>query len=775
MAKCDCEDWTLEDLSNALLNRHKGNKVIVVPMFQRGERWLKQQEETFIDSLIKGYPVGTMLFYKTVENEKETYILIDGLQRGNSIKKYMTNPTLFFYNESIRDETCEKILTILNREGKKDYDVVRGTLLSFIKKQDSFKNLQFYAPAKEIIDTFGSDMNLVGDVIEVIVEFFAEKQDLYDRISKTVIPVIVYSGEESTLPEIFARINSKGTPLDQYEIYAAAWPVENKFKIANQEIIEYVIKKYESLAADHYTIHGYHQEKMRKEQEVNAFEYLFGLGRYLVNNYDVLGFNKNISDDMVNPIAFELVNACLNDSDKIRLLYHRIYDMDVDSFEAALKNAVKFVTDSISVITKFKGNSRNNNKIFHSKYQMLSMISTTFKEMYSDNDYSKISENWNARKNSIARNLVQYYVYDIITNYWSEGGTNKIHSAAKPNRYMTDLSGRAWAAALDGYFEKSMLRAETKKVPNPRSEEFVILNCIYLNTFTAMDQLSLDKFDVEHIAPKEQMRQLIESCKGSGLAISCIANLCYLPEYVNRSKGKKNFYQDKKYLQKVALCEVEKKYSFTEEEDLDWMDVPYEKAEDFEVLKEYYTEFCVKRFDKMKHLFCDALDIEYVAAGEKDEEAAEIILPSNNSAARPTVKFADKCVQRLAQSLGESLIRLSRGTFKTSDNLNAYAITTSKMYKQGRREKYWFAYRRNKNMDGCQNQYYVFCCKDESTMLIVPTDEIEKRIECFNSSTDEDGNITHWHMVFFQDADGKITWMISKPEIHEINVNKFLL
>ena len=56
-----------------------------------------------------------------------------------------------------------------------------------------------------------------------------------------------------------------------------------------------------------------------------------------------------------------------------------------------------------------------------------------------------------------------------------------------------------------------------------------------------MDQLSIDKFDVEHIAPKEQMRKLIEACKGEGLPISCIANLCYLPEYVNRSKKDRNF------------------------------------------------------------------------------------------------------------------------------------------------------------------------------------------------------------------------------------------
>ncbi len=591
MAGCTCENWSLQDLSSALQDMHKDNKKIVVPMFQRGKRWNKNQEKTFIDSLIKGYPVGTMLFYETFEDNKRTYILVDGLQRGNSIKKYMTNPTEFFYDDSISDEFCAEILKIVGQEDEEFYSSIRTILTSFIKEQKTFKNLQYYSVAKLIADEFKVGYEPIEKLIDTIKNFFEERQDLYDRIASTVIPVIVYTGEESNLPDIFDRINSKGTPLDQYEVYAAAWPVNEKYAISNLDVIEHIVKKYDSFVEDGYYIHGYSREEMRTTRKVNAFEYLFGLGKYLVEKYEILGFNKNLADDTVNPIAFELVNACLNDADKIRILYKNLQTIDLNVLEKAIYKAIDFVNDSISVVTKFKGNSRNANKIFHSKYQILSMISTTFKEMYANGDFTHFADGWQERKSTIAKNLVHYYVYDIITNYWSEGGTGKIHAAAKPNRYMNEISSRAWMVALDGFFERSMLRAESKKVANPKSEEFVVLNCIYLKTFTAMDQLSIERFDVEHIAPKEQMRKLIEACKGEGLPISCIANLCYLPEYVNRSKKDKNFYQDKKYLQYVKLEEVETKYSFTEEEDLDWMDMPYEKPEDFAVLKEYYTDY----------------------------------------------------------------------------------------------------------------------------------------------------------------------------------------
>lgn len=66
---------------------------------------------------------------------------------------------------------------------------------------------------------------------------------MYEQIALIVIPVIVCHGEEENLPEIFDRINSQGTPLDQYEVYAAAWSVNRRFKVSNTDIVEWAIKK----------------------------------------------------------------------------------------------------------------------------------------------------------------------------------------------------------------------------------------------------------------------------------------------------------------------------------------------------------------------------------------------------------------------------------------------------------------------------------------------------------------------------------------------------
>lgn len=779
MSRCTCENWTLNDLASALQDRHKDNKHIVVPMFQRGARWTKTQERVFIDSLIKGYPVGTLLFYETFEDNKRTYILVDGLQRGNSIKKYMNNPTEFFYDDSISDQMCHDILVALEQSDISFYKPVRDILVEFIRSNRSFKNLQYYSVAKKLVDYYKTEMrhdfDPISRLIEIISVFFQERQDLYDTLANTQIPVIVYSGDESNLPEIFDRINSKGTPLDKYEVYAAAWPINDKFFVNNNEIIEFVIKKYETLMKDGYEIHGFSKEALRIDHKLNAFEYLFGLGRYLAKKYHNLAFQLNLKDDEVNTLAFELVDACLNDSNNIKSLYKSLKDVDINVFESNIEKAVEFVNLSINPIARFKGNNRAENKIFHAKFQILSMISTTYREMFDSPNSAVVSEGWVQKKIALAKNLMRYYVYDILSNYWGEGGTVKIYSAAKPNRYLKEISAPEWMAVLNGVFAKSMTRSERYQIANPKKEDLVILNCIYLKTFSAMDQLNIDKFDVEHIAPKEQMKRLLNSCDGAGLPISSIANLCYLPEYVNRGKRDRNFYQDKKYLEKVNLEEVETKYSFTEREDLEWMDMLYEKPEDYALLKECYTDFCTARFEKMKKLICEALDIEYIKTTTQQNVSESANSDESIVLVQPELTFPERCVKRFVEETNTSLVRKKRSIYSDSEGENSYFFSTSKLYVQGNREKYWFAYRRVALMDESKTQFYVFGCQNEKNLIKIPVSLIEENIEALNPSHDDDGNVTHWHIVIFKDKDGRFRWMLSRPSIREIDVTEYAI
>jgi hypothetical protein len=74
-----------------------------------------------------------------------------------------------------------------------------------------------------------------------------------------------------------------------------------------------------------------------------------------------------------------------------------------------------------------------------------------------------------------------------------------------------------------------------------------------------------------------------------GLPISSIANLCYLPEYINRSKGDDTIYQDMNYFKNsnLSLVEIESKYTFTKKENLEFLSKTFQDGDFYDLKSEY--------------------------------------------------------------------------------------------------------------------------------------------------------------------------------------------
>lgn len=118
----------------------------------------------------------------------------------------------------------------------------------------------------------------------------------------------------------------------------------------------------------------------------------------------------------------------------------------------------------------------------------------------------------------------------------------------------------------------------------------------YLPIFTAQDQADHSKYDVEHLATKNLMKKCLDRYNGDlRLPIGSIGNLCLLPQKENRSKRDKTIYSDGKYLTKstYTLADLESKFTFTEQSDLEWLeDTTLDKAQ-FEAR---YMQYIDKRF-----------------------------------------------------------------------------------------------------------------------------------------------------------------------------------
>jgi hypothetical protein len=48
-------------------------------------------------------------------------------------------------------------------------------------------------------------------------------------------------------------------------------------------------------------------------------------------------------------------------------------------------------------------------------------------------------------------------------------------------------------------------------------------------------------------------------------------------------------------------------------------------------------------------------------------------------------------------------------------------------------------------------------------------------LENLNVSRDESGEISHWHIVILKDDENNFNLLLSRPHIHEVSLNEYLL
>ena len=601
MSFYNIEQWSLRDVAQAFKSSvgDSNNRKVVIPIFQRGLRWEDSRREQFIESLNMGYPFGSLLFAK--QDEPNTYSVVDGLQRGSTICDYVFHPLSKNNVSKIDEDVLSKIRLALfpGNMNLTINDKIEEIILSYFHKKETFDQIENFNLAKKImsdIPTAVDQMECCNAIIEALQPFIREQKKVYEKICSANVPIVIYSGPNELLSEIFNRINVKGIPLNNYEIYAAIWSQEKR-TVNTPEIVQKVVDKYLILASEEYNVDGFDATEMLTQKNLTAFEYLFGLGRYWTDKFDCLKFSADKRSDTVNEVGFEIIDACINDSKRISDLDKDLFKLNINKLQKKIEEAIDFVQKSIATVSSFKGNKRAFN-VLHSKYQIISLISYTFRQMYDINNLNQYKHSWNPQSSKYAKSLLSHYVADIVSNEWHDGGGSKVYTAIRENRYLEEISKDRWESLLDNYYQSQLANKQSERFNNPVNADSIILNCIYLNIFTANDQLSSKKFDIEHLATKEKMKKLIKKFDGLRLPVACIANLCYLPEDINRGKKEKTIYEVRNMSMPIDM--IETKFSFTKQTDFDWI---FENYTDVELLKKNYYKFLDERYKIMKSKF----------------------------------------------------------------------------------------------------------------------------------------------------------------------------
>ena len=201
------------------------NGIYQIPKFQRDFVWSQEQTAKLIDSLLKGFPIGSFILWKTTDRLKSLkkiggvvlkeaqdkdyiYYVLDGQQR-------MTSLYLALEGIKVDDKNDYKNIYI---DLEKDID--SGDDICTLIKTD--KSITFYDLINQRISSFYK--NFEDDDVEKI-------EDFREHIKNYEFSTIEIENQPlEKIAEIFTRINTGGKILTLFEIMNA--------KVYTEEILD---------------------------------------------------------------------------------------------------------------------------------------------------------------------------------------------------------------------------------------------------------------------------------------------------------------------------------------------------------------------------------------------------------------------------------------------------------------------------------------------------------------------------------------------------------
>lgn len=544
--KTEVDRWEVEELLDSINSGELKKVKIRIPSFQRRLRWRAKQKEKFIDSLKKGYPIGSLLIYEkeTIKiNEKEIKkcLLVDGLQRTNALKEYYSNPTKFFKYEDISNEFADEVVKNIQELSDKKLDPkdVKNNILKWLhdvkglEEKDEFGGL-FLAFNLNEAYKLSLESNKIKELGKTMIPFIDEIKDRAD-VSKLKVPILIFKGDINNLPEIYRRINRQGTQLDKYEIFAAVWEEKGEIEVKNKEIRDRIKEWYDSLIFKGFEIEGYEQDVAKfHNSKFNYFEYILGMGKLLtkMDKYKYL-FSNSKSTDEVESLGFNLVTACLKGNVReMNEVPNELSKLDIAKFEQSLFGCIDDVINTLKGYIDLKANKKLTNdkpKIYHTEMHIVAIISKVFRTKF-DNEL-KEKDDWKDKKKVLLENIRFYYLYDIINDDWRGSGDSEVARILKsPSRYDQLLYKQDWENKLQGWFEDQLKNLENDREKNIPNDKMLFLNYIYTHTHSNYRNINDVEEHIEHITPVNRLKSI------SPCPINCIGNLSLLEKNTNESK-----------------------------------------------------------------------------------------------------------------------------------------------------------------------------------------------------------------------------------------------
>lgn len=208
--------------------------LIKIPQFQRDFVWTKEKSAFLLDSMLKGFPIGTFILWKTKESLRTirnlggatlpdtpegdfTQYVLDGQQRLTSL--YASAYGLKVKREERTDDFAEIYIDLKARD---DEPIVT------IDINDRDEN-----SIVRVVDLLNADIEFLASYPNNLHKQLSEYQRRLQSYSFSII--LVKEAPLDVATEIFTRINVTGRPLSVFEIMVAkTFDAKRDFDLADE-------------------------------------------------------------------------------------------------------------------------------------------------------------------------------------------------------------------------------------------------------------------------------------------------------------------------------------------------------------------------------------------------------------------------------------------------------------------------------------------------------------------------------------------------------------
>ena len=623
--------WTIGKLVQAITDSGNMTVEIEVPRFQRHIVWNTAQREALIDSIHRGYPIGSILLSKKPgagQGAKDIYQVVDGLQRTTTLVEYTQEPLRYVPNRIIPDGQMANLSGRL----KTEEEHVRRAIESWLRATKTTKFASGFAPdklANSLLAELGAaltpeELQALTDYLGVVLDDLMKTVNI-DSVS---IPVVTYTGPEGELPEIFERINQSGTKLSKYEVFAATWLNSSATQINSESVRVAINDKYQAILSRGFSISGLEGDGVISD--FNLFEYLFGFGKCLVRERPLL-FTERSDPAETEPAAFSL--SCvvrgqqLANMNRMPSFMPRSEDgiIDPTAMEAALRTAAGAVQSWIAPYVGLRLNATGEDAdIAHGELQIVSMIARAAAGRWNTREDWAEKADWRPDWEMLSRAMPQHYLMDLVeetwrgpiystlfSRVWDTGDDGSIEAPAA--YYAKPIERWKWENALDAWFERQMAR-EQRTRPYIRTTDRTLLRFVYAGLVSHQADKQ-EHFELEHLFPVSALKAVIAESEGPGWPISCVANLALFTKALNREKSAKTISayvqengglggSEQMLLESLLLCEIDEVAIGT----------------GFDLVT--YSAFLRKRWERMKAVLLGNLRVQLESDGEAGQASS---------------------------------------------------------------------------------------------------------------------------------------------------------